>query len=66
MSNDFIIKALHYLEYEYKEEVLPMGPYFHQGDMTFYLSGARLYRLTPSYSGDRITPLLISLEKIFS
>lgn len=64
MTEDFIFKAIQYLEYEYKEEVLPMGPYLKCGSYMYYLQGARLFRLTPSYSYDTITPLIVSIEKI--
>lgn len=57
--------ALKYLEHEYGK-VFPMGPYFHVEDKVFYLQGARLYKLVPSYAYDHITPIIISLEKIFT
>jgi len=61
----FLTEAIQYLEHEYKCSVQPMEHYLYTGELMFYLNGARLWRLTPSYSYDTITPIIMSLEKRF-
>lgn len=62
----FLPEAIAYLEHEYKCSVQPLEHYLYTGDTMFYLNGARLWKLQHSYYGDKTTPIIISLEKIFS
>lgn len=54
-----------YLQHEYDADVFRMGPYLECAGITYYLHYNRLWRLTPSYANDTVTPLIISLEKRF-